>query len=197
MTSIDARQEGGSAQDPSERTMAPWMFNIKFPHGTQFTFGSLMFHAGEDGDLRMRPPEPAPEHPALALSSALGGSCSGSDPCAALYILVCQSIEFISLGIDPDHNSSDDYPEIGTSTCGKPVEDGCLIFIVAPNGDQSHYSSSRYPTIRRLEASNARTPSLCLVQNLNLNFNVVRVQGIMGTIQRMAPDGSPLAVSTQ
>jgi hypothetical protein len=36
-----------------------------------------------------------------------------------------------------------------------------------------------------------------LVQNLNSDFNVVRVQAIMETIQRMAPDGSPLALLVQ
>jgi hypothetical protein len=45
--------------------------------------------------------------------------------------------------------------------------------------------------------SDARTPSGGLAQNLNLDFNVVRVQAIMETIQRMAPDGSPLAVLAQ
>jgi hypothetical protein len=47
-TSIEARQEGGSAEDPSEKIMASWTFNVKFPYDTQFTFGSLMFAAGED-----------------------------------------------------------------------------------------------------------------------------------------------------
>jgi hypothetical protein len=36
-----------------------------------------------------------------------------------------------------------------------------------------------------------------LVWNLNPNFNVMRVQTIMETIQRMAPDGSPLAILAQ
>jgi hypothetical protein len=36
-----------------------------------------------------------------------------------------------------------------------------------------------------------------LVQNLNLDFNIVRVPEIMETIQRMAPDGSPLALLAQ
>jgi hypothetical protein len=36
-----------------------------------------------------------------------------------------------------------------------------------------------------------------LAQNLNLDFNVVRVQAIMETIQRIAPDGSPLTVLAQ
>jgi hypothetical protein len=36
--------------------MTPWSFDMKFPRGTQFTFGSLAFIAGEDGDLKMLPP---------------------------------------------------------------------------------------------------------------------------------------------
>jgi hypothetical protein len=48
-----------------------------------------------------------------------------------------------------------------------------------------------------MDASNAQTPSAGLVQNLNLDFNALRVQAIMETIQRMAPDGSPLAVLAQ
>jgi hypothetical protein len=36
-----------------------------------------------------------------------------------------------------------------------------------------------------------------LVRNLNPNFNAIRVQAIMETIQPMAPDGSPLAVLAQ
>jgi hypothetical protein len=36
--------------------MTPWTFDIKFPRGTEFTFGSLTFAVGEDGDLRMLPP---------------------------------------------------------------------------------------------------------------------------------------------
>jgi hypothetical protein len=31
-----------------------------------------------------------------------------------------------------------------------------------------------------------------MIQNLNPEFNVVRLQTIMETIQRMAPEGSPL-----
>jgi hypothetical protein len=61
MTSTDAHQKGGNAQDPSEKIMAPWAYDVKFPLGTQFTFGSLSFAAGEDRELRMLPPRPAPE----------------------------------------------------------------------------------------------------------------------------------------
>jgi hypothetical protein len=35
--------------------MTPWSFDVKFPLGTQFTFGSLTFTAEEDGDLKMLP----------------------------------------------------------------------------------------------------------------------------------------------
>jgi hypothetical protein len=35
--------------------MTPWTFDMKFPLGTQFTFGSLTFAMGEDGDLKMLP----------------------------------------------------------------------------------------------------------------------------------------------
>jgi hypothetical protein len=66
-----------------------------------------------------------------------------------------------------------------------------------PNGDRSNNTSSRYPTIRRSEMSDAQTSSGDLVRNLNLGFNVVRFQVIMEIIQRMAPDGSPLAVLAQ
>jgi hypothetical protein len=69
--------------------------------------------------------------------------------------------------------------------------------MVAPNEDQPHHSSSRYPTIRRSEASDARTPSTGLIRNLDPYFNAVRVQAIMETIQWMAPDGSPLALLAQ
>jgi hypothetical protein len=69
--------------------------------------------------------------------------------------------------------------------------------MVAPNGDQSHNNSSGYPTIGRSETSSAQIPSAGLVQNLNLNFNVIRVHAIMETIQRMVPDGFPLALLAQ
>jgi hypothetical protein len=68
---------------------------------------------------------------------------------------------------------------------------------VALNGDRSHNSSNRYPTIRRSEASDARSLSDGLVRDLNSDFNAIQVQAIMETIQHMAPDDSPLAVLAQ
>jgi hypothetical protein len=69
--------------------------------------------------------------------------------------------------------------------------------MVAPNGDRSRNSSSGYPTIGRSETSGAQTSSAGLVWNLNLDFNVVQVQAIIETIQRMTPDDSPLALLAQ
>jgi hypothetical protein len=72
------------------------------------------------------------------------------------------------------------------------VKDDRFIYMVAPNGDRSSNTSSRYLTIRRSKVSDARTPIGGLAWNLNPDFNVIRIQAIMKTIQRMAPDGSPL-----
>jgi hypothetical protein len=85
----------------------------------------------------------------------------------------------------------------GASTYGNSAKDIHLILMVAPNGDRSRNSSSGYPTIRRSATSDAQTPSTGLVQNLNPNFNVIQVQAIMETIQRMTPDGYPLALLVQ
>jgi hypothetical protein len=152
--------------------MAPWTFDIKFHLGTQFTFGSLMFTAGEDGDLKMLPPGPASEHPALAPSSILGGVCSGLDPFIGLYICTAKLVRDIpivmsilrpfvgasslsSSASSPDRDSSHDYPKIGASAYENSTKDGCLVLMVATNGDQSRNSSNIYLTIGRSEASDA------------------------------------------
>jgi hypothetical protein len=57
--------------------MAPWTFDVKFPRGTEFTFGSLTFAVGENGDLRMLPLGEATEH--TAPSSASSGTQADSD----------------------------------------------------------------------------------------------------------------------
>jgi hypothetical protein len=84
-----------------------------------------MFVAGEDGDLKMLPPGPAPEHLALASSSTSGGSYSNLDPCAGLYICTAKLVWGIpivtsilqplvgassssSSASTPDQDSSDD-----------------------------------------------------------------------------------------
>jgi hypothetical protein len=135
MTSTEAHQEGGSAQDLSGKIMAPWTFDVKFPCGTQLTFGLLTFAVREDGDVKMLPPGPALEHLALASTSVSRGSCSGSNPWAGIYIRTGKIVQGIpvvtsilrplvgasslsSSASTPDQNSSNSYPEIGTSACG-------------------------------------------------------------------------------
>jgi hypothetical protein len=115
-------------------------------------------------------PRSAPEHLALASSSASGGSCSGLDLCAGSYIHTAKIIWGIPVvtsilrtlvgalspsasALTPDPDSSDDYPDIGASTYGEPGEGGHLICMVASSGDRSNNTSSRYPTIGRSEAS--------------------------------------------
>jgi hypothetical protein len=147
--------------------MTPWTFDVKFPLDTQFTFGSLTFAAGEDRDLKMLPPAAAPEH--TASSSTTGGAHSDSDPFAGMYICTAKLVRGIpvvtsilrpyagassssSSALSSDQESSEDYPEIGISTCGSSADISRLIFMVAPNGDQPRNRSSGYPTIGRSEA---------------------------------------------
>jgi hypothetical protein len=173
-----------------------------------------MFATREDEDLKMLPPGPAPEHLTPAPSSASGHACSHSDPFAGLYIRTAklvQGIPIVTSALRPfvgasssssstsslSRDSSEDYPEIRVSAYKNSTDDGCLILMVAPDGDRACNSSSGYPTIGRSEASDAQTPSVGLVRNLNPDFNVIRVQVIMETIQRMAHDGSPLALLAQ
>jgi hypothetical protein len=172
--------------------MTPWTFDMKFPLNTQFTFGSLTFAVGEDGDLKMLPPEPAPDHPTLAPSSTSGSTCSGLDPFTRLYIRTAKLVRGISIVTStlrpfigalssssstssPSRDSSEDYPEKWASACGNSAKDNRLILMVVPNGDRSCNSSSGYPTIGKSETSDAQIPSAGLVWNLNSDFNVVRV----------------------
>jgi hypothetical protein len=146
--------------------------DVKFPCSTQLTFGSLTYAIGEDRDLKMLPLGSALEHLALASLSASGGSCSGSDPCAGSYIRTTKIVRGIpvvtsilrplagasrssSSASTPDLASSDDYPEIGASAYGEPAKGGRLVCMVAANGDRLNNTSRRYPTIRRIEASDA------------------------------------------
>jgi hypothetical protein len=190
--------------------MAPWTFDVKFSGGTQFIFGSLTFTAGEDVDLKVLPSGPTLEHIAPA---------HGQDPWSpatfvGIYIHTAKIIRGISVvtyilrplagassssssTASPEPDSSDDYPEIEVGASGDSIVESRLICMVAPNEDPLRNSSSKYPTIRRSEVSNARTPNAGLVQNLNLDFNAVRLQMILELIQRMAPEGSPLIALAQ
>jgi hypothetical protein len=168
------------------------MFDVKFPCGTQLTFGSLTFATEEDEYLKMLPPGPAPEHLAPTSSSASGRSCIGLGHCAGNYIrttMIVQGIPVVTSTLwplarasssstsvlTPDSDSSDDYPEIRASAYGEPVKDGRFIYMVTSNGDRSSNTSSRYPTIMRSETFDARTWSGGLARNQNPDFNVVQV----------------------
>jgi hypothetical protein len=92
----------------------------------------------------------------------------------------------------PDQDSADDYPDIGGNTYWDFVKEGRLIIMVAPVGAPLHNSTNRYPTIGRSEAPDARTSNDRMIRNLNPDFNAVRLQTIMESIQHMAPEGSSL-----
>jgi hypothetical protein len=130
--------------------MAPWTFDVKFPLGTKFTFGSLTFTAGEDRDLRILPPGETTEH--TAPSSVSSGTQVDSDFFDGLYIHTTKLVRGISVvttilrpcagalssassALSSDQGSSEDYPEIGVSTCGSSADISRLIFMVASNED--------------------------------------------------------------
>jgi hypothetical protein len=69
--------------------------------------------------------------------------------------------------------------------------------MVAAVGGPSYNSSSRYPTIGRSEASDARMPNDEMIQNLNPDFNVIHLQTIMESIQQMTLEFSPLVALDQ
>jgi hypothetical protein len=69
--------------------------------------------------------------------------------------------------------------------------------MVGPVRADSQNSSKRYPTIRGSEASDARTPNSRVIQNLNPDFNAVRLQMTMESIQQMVPQDSPLVALAQ
>jgi hypothetical protein len=122
--------------------MAPWTFDVKFPLGIKFTFGSLTFAAGEDGDLRMLPPGEVVEH--TALSSASSETQVDSNFFDGPYIRTIKLVRGIpvvttilrpcagassssSSALFSDQGSSEDYPEIGVSSATK----GTLLFTAA------------------------------------------------------------------
>jgi hypothetical protein len=126
--------------------MAPWVFNVMFPYDTQFTFGSLTFVTGEDGNLKVLPPGSAPECLALVygqascpptISSTSGGAYSGLDPYTGAYIhnvrlvrgipIVTSTLQPLaeasilsSLAASPDQDLADDYSRLGEVPVGTP-----------------------------------------------------------------------------
>jgi hypothetical protein len=105
-TSTEACREGENAQDPSEKIMTPWMFDIEFLYGTQFTFGSFTFTVGKDVNLKMLPLGQAPGCLALVygqapyflvISSTTGGACSSLNPYVGLHIRTVKLVRGIPI----------------------------------------------------------------------------------------------------
>jgi hypothetical protein len=79
------------------------------------------------------------------------------------------------LGATPDRDSIEDYFEIGGSAYWNPAIKACRINMVSPAKANSQNSSNRYLTVRGSEVSDAWTPSNIIFQNLNPDFNAVRL----------------------
>jgi hypothetical protein len=99
----------------------------------------------------MLPPGEVTEH--TAPSSASSGTQADSDFFDGLYIRMAKLVRGIpvvttilrpctgassssSSALSSDQGSSEDYPEIGVSTCGSSADISRIIFMVAPNEDQ-------------------------------------------------------------
>jgi hypothetical protein len=87
--------------------MASWTFNIKFPYDIQFTFRSLIFAAGEDGNLKLLTQGPAPKRFVSVYgqvsylttnSFTSGGACSGLNPYVGPYHRAAKTIQGILIG---------------------------------------------------------------------------------------------------
>jgi hypothetical protein len=93
---------------------------------------------------------------------------------------------------------SDSNPYAGQHICTfKLVKEGHIIVMVALVGGTSQNSSSRYPIISRSKEFDVRTSNDGMIQNLNPDFNTIRLQTIMKYIQRIAPKCSPLVALAQ
>jgi hypothetical protein len=96
-----------------------------------------------------------------------------------------------------DRDSIEDYPEIRGSGYLNPAIETRCISMVGPARVNSQNSSNKYPTIRGSKTCDARTPSNRVIRNLNLDFNILRLQTIMESIQWMVLQDSPLVALAQ
>jgi hypothetical protein len=173
---------------------------------------------GEDENLESLTWGPAPKHPASVYGKASyypadpstsGGAYSGLNPYVVSYYLsamtslgcpigktilqpLAGASSSSSSGARPDRDSLEDYPEIGDNACWNLAIEACRINMVGSARGNSHKISSKYPTIGGSATSDARTPNNNIVQNLNPDFNTMRLQTILELIQWMVPPDSPL-----
>jgi hypothetical protein len=94
-------ERGKSLKIHLDGLMTPWVYNEKFPVGTQFLFGTLMFNVGEDENLELKvrglpPRQWAPIYgeapygrtgPSSTITSTSDDICSALNPYAGSYIL--------------------------------------------------------------------------------------------------------------
>jgi hypothetical protein len=80
-----------------------------------------------------------------------------------------------SSGASTNRDSAKDYPKIGGSIYWNPVVEARRISMVGLGRAYSYNSSIKYLTIRGSTTSDAWTPSNQVVQNLNLDFNTIRL----------------------
>jgi hypothetical protein len=134
---------------------------VEFPYDTQFIFRSLIFAAGEDGNLELLTRGPASRHPVSVYGitpyypidpSTSGGACSCLNPHVGLYYLSLMTSQGLpirktifqsttgtssssSLGPTPDRDSIEDYLEIsGVPTRTLPLRPAALAWWVQPGG---------------------------------------------------------------
>jgi hypothetical protein len=95
--------------------MTPRTLDVKFPCSTQLVFGSLSFAIGEDGELKMLPPGPAPGSGFISgikqILLRIGSQCrklhpnrqdrSGYPGCDIHPLVLGRGIKLIHIGIDP------------------------------------------------------------------------------------------------
>jgi hypothetical protein len=180
-------------------------------------------HRRDNGSLKLLTRASASRHPTsvygqppylLAYPSTSIEVCSGLNPYARTYYISSNTSQgrpiektiiqpsvgassSSSSGEAPDRDSVEDYPEIGGGACWNPAIEVRHINMVGPARGDSHNSSSKYQTISGSKASNAWTPSNNIVQNLNSDFNTVRLQTIIESIQQMVPSDSLLIALSQ
>jgi hypothetical protein len=181
--------------------LAPWTFKVKFSYGTQFLFGTLMFTIGEDGTLKLLARGPAPSHhkpiygeapyyPAEPRATlAPGGARSGLNPYVGLYTSTAITSWGHPIGVPASWSSIETVSStsLGTSTSRKPAAEAHRISMVGPDRAASHNNSNKYTTIKGSKVFDAWTPSNRVVRNLNPDFNIVRLQTIKESIQRLVP----------
>jgi hypothetical protein len=186
-TSTVAHQEGESAQDLSGWLMTSWTISIKFSYDNQFIFRSMMFVAGDDGNLELLTRGPTPRHePVYGQASYLlidpstsGRACSGLNPHVGSYYLSVMMSQGYPIGktillplagassssssrATPDRDSAENYHEIGASACWNPAIQAHRISMVHPARGSSQNSSIKYPTIEGSEPSDAWTSAAIL-----------------------------------